>query len=216
MLSGVFRPVPYSRKRQQQNDDVHDMWKTDVRPTLQLNLLCYDRHFTDLLCYNRHSTDLLWYDRHFVDLLCYNRHFIDLLCYDRHFVDLLCYDLLNSSCLFVELSDWVRRRPASLWSASHTYLLNYHRHCTGPLVTVDTTQPTLRASLSGTLPPNTAVIGYVIEGALISTGLCVDIVSVYKPVTPSASIDSNFIAKCQYNCTMNVLWCQIHSSHIHA
>ena len=25
----------------------------------------------------------------------------------------------------------------------------------------------------------------------------------------------NFIAKCQYNCTRNVLWCQVHSSHIH-
>ena len=26
----------------------------------------------------------------------------------------------------------------------------------------------------------------------------------------------NFIAKCQYNCTRNVLWCQVHLSHIHA
>ena len=26
----------------------------------------------------------------------------------------------------------------------------------------------------------------------------------------------NFIAKCQYNCTRNVLWCQVHSSHIHS
>ena len=26
----------------------------------------------------------------------------------------------------------------------------------------------------------------------------------------------SFIAKCQYNCTGNVLWCQVHSSHIHA
>ena len=25
-----------------------------------------------------------------------------------------------------------------------------------------------------------------------------------------------FIAKCQYNCTRNVLWCHVHSSHIHA
>ena len=27
---------------------------------------------------------------------------------------------------------------------------------------------------------------------------------------------NNFIAKCQYNCTRNVLWCQVHASHIHA
>ena len=27
----------------------------------------------------------------------------------------------------------------------------------------------------------------------------------------------NFIAKCQYiDCTRNVLWCQVHSSHIHS
>ena len=26
----------------------------------------------------------------------------------------------------------------------------------------------------------------------------------------------NFIAKCQYNCTRNVLWCQAYSSHIHS
>ena len=25
----------------------------------------------------------------------------------------------------------------------------------------------------------------------------------------------NFIAKCQYKCTRDVLWCQVHSSHIH-
>ena len=29
-------------------------------------------------------------------------------------------------------------------------------------------------------------------------------------------IQDNFIAKCQYNCTRNVLWCQVQSSHIHA
>ena len=29
-------------------------------------------------------------------------------------------------------------------------------------------------------------------------------------------IQYNFIAKCQYNCTRNVLWCQVLSSHIHA
>ena len=29
-------------------------------------------------------------------------------------------------------------------------------------------------------------------------------------------IQYNFIAKCQYNCTRNVLWCQVHSSHIHS
>ena len=28
-------------------------------------------------------------------------------------------------------------------------------------------------------------------------------------------IQYNFIAKCQYNCTRNVLWCHVHSSHIH-
>ena len=28
-------------------------------------------------------------------------------------------------------------------------------------------------------------------------------------------IQCSFIAKCQYNCTRNVLWCQVHSSHIH-
>ena len=70
------------KKRQQQNNDVHSMWKADVRPTLQLNLLCYDRYFTDLLCYDRHFTDLLCYDRHLTDLLCYDRHLTDLLCYD--------------------------------------------------------------------------------------------------------------------------------------
>ena len=25
----------------------------------------------------------------------------------------------------------------------------------------------------------------------------------------------NFIARCQYNCTRDVLWCKVHSSHIH-
>ena len=30
------------------------------------------------------------------------------------------------------------------------------------------------------------------------------------------TIEYNFIAKCQYNCTRNVLWCQVHSSHIYA
>ena len=29
-------------------------------------------------------------------------------------------------------------------------------------------------------------------------------------------IPCNFIAKCQYSCTRKVLWCQVHSSHIHA
>ena len=30
-------------------------------------------------------------------------------------------------------------------------------------------------------------------------------------------IQYNFIAKCQYtDCTRNVLWCQVHSSHIHS
>ena len=29
-------------------------------------------------------------------------------------------------------------------------------------------------------------------------------------------IQYNFIAKCQYNCTRNVLWCQVCSSHIHS
>ena len=32
----------------------------------------------------------------------------------------------------------------------------------------------------------------------------------------SLELQYNFIAKCQYNCTRNVLWCQVHSSHIHA
>ena len=30
------------------------------------------------------------------------------------------------------------------------------------------------------------------------------------------TIQYNFIAKCQYNCTRNVLWCQAYSSHIHS
>jgi len=31
------------------------------------------------------------------------------------------------------------------------------------------------------------------------------------------TIQYNFIAKCQYtDCTRNVLWCQVHSSHIHS
>ena len=30
------------------------------------------------------------------------------------------------------------------------------------------------------------------------------------------TIQYNFIAKCQYSCTRNVLWCQVHSSHIHS
>ena len=31
------------------------------------------------------------------------------------------------------------------------------------------------------------------------------------------SLQHNFIAKCQYtDCTRNVLWCQVHSSHIHS
>ena len=30
-----------------------------------------------------------------------------------------------------------------------------------------------------------------------------------------SAIQYNLIAKCQYNCTRNVLWCQIPSSHIH-
>ena len=31
-----------------------------------------------------------------------------------------------------------------------------------------------------------------------------------------STIQHNSIAKCQYNCTRNVLWCQVHSSHTHA
>ena len=32
-----------------------------------------------------------------------------------------------------------------------------------------------------------------------------------------STIQYNFIAKCQYtDCTWNVLWCQVHSSHIHS
>ena len=30
------------------------------------------------------------------------------------------------------------------------------------------------------------------------------------------AIQYNFIAKCQYNCTKNILWYQVHSSHIHS
>ena len=30
-----------------------------------------------------------------------------------------------------------------------------------------------------------------------------------------STVQHNFIAKCQYNCTGNVFWCQLHSSHIH-
>ena len=31
------------------------------------------------------------------------------------------------------------------------------------------------------------------------------------------TIQYNFIAKCQYtDCTRNILWCQVHSSHIHS
>ena len=29
------------------------------------------------------------------------------------------------------------------------------------------------------------------------------------------TIQYNYITKCQHNCTRNVLWCQVHSSHIH-
>ena len=33
----------------------------------------------------------------------------------------------------------------------------------------------------------------------------------------SSSLNFIFIAKCQYtDCTRNVLWCQVHSSHIHS
>ena len=34
--------------------------------------------------------------------------------------------------------------------------------------------------------------------------------------TAVKTIQYNFIAKCQYNGTRNVLWCQVHSSHIHS
>ena len=30
------------------------------------------------------------------------------------------------------------------------------------------------------------------------------------------TIQYNFIAKCQYNSTRNVLWSQVHASHIHS
>ena len=30
------------------------------------------------------------------------------------------------------------------------------------------------------------------------------------------TIQYSCIARCQYNCIRNVLWCQVHSSHIHA
>ena len=33
---------------------------------------------------------------------------------------------------------------------------------------------------------------------------------------PASTIQYYFIAKCQYNCTRNVLRCQVHSSHIHS
>ena len=32
----------------------------------------------------------------------------------------------------------------------------------------------------------------------------------------SATVQYNFIPKCQYKCTRIVLWCQLHSSHIHS
>ena len=36
-------------------------------------------------------------------------------------------------------------------------------------------------------------------------------------LTKNYDIRYNFIAKCQYtDCTRNVLWCQVHSSHIHS
>ena len=37
----------------------------------------------------------------------------------------------------------------------------------------------------------------------------------YNEFIQHNTIQCNLIAKCQYNCTRNVLWCQIHSSHIH-
>ena len=37
-----------------------------------------------------------------------------------------------------------------------------------------------------------------------------------KTDSDSSVPNYNFIAKCQYNCTRNVLWCQVHSSHIHS
>ena len=39
----------------------------------------------------------------------------------------------------------------------------------------------------------------------------------WKVHTHTIQLQYNFIAKCQYtDCTRNVLWCQVHSSHIHA
>ena len=41
--------------------------------------------------------------------------------------------------------------------------------------------------------------------------------SVFPKMTDRRTIQYNFIAKCQYtDCTRNVLWCQVHSSHIYS
>ena len=48
-----------------------------------------------------------------------------------------------------------------------------------------------------------------------STMLCSSSSSCCSIFTFEHLIWYNFLAKCQYNCSMTVLWCPVHSSHIH-
>ena len=54
-------------------------------------------------------------------------------------------------------------------------------------------------------------------GRFLSDGAASVAVKGLKTQELSNTIQYNFIAKCQYtDCTRNVLWCQVHSSHIHS
>ena len=72
----------------------------------------------------------------------------------------------------------------------------------------------LLALVYNILPSTTAVFSYAIGSRKLSANeqfLC------WCSNSSSNTIQYNFIAKCQYNdCMRNVLWCQVHASHIHS
>ena len=55
----------------------------------------------------------------------------------------------------------------------------------------------------------------LVQNLVVSLPVCVRN-GMFGLTSTEPSIQYNFIAKCQYNCTRNVLWCQVHSSHIHS
>ena len=68
------------------------------------------------------------------------------------------------------------------------------------------------------LGPHLLLLGIYYHKILNTAQPCHLLKTNWKPSSfHSISIQYNFIAKCQYtDCSRNVLWCQVHSSHIHS